>query len=144
MKKLVACSVIILLAAALAPSGPATPEKEAIRAVLEAQKEAWNRGDIEGFMATYWQSDDLTFQSGNSRVQGWSNVLARYKRTYGKDNMGRLDFVDLSVHLLAPDAAYVLGRFKLDLGGKTKEGVFTLILKRSEAGWRIIHDHTSS
>lgn len=116
-----------------------------ILAVLELQKTAWNKGDIDGFMAYYRQSDALTFQSGGRRTHGWSEVLARYKKNYAAGKMGKLDFTDLSVQLLSRDAAYVLGRFRLDFdGGKPQEGVFTLIFRRMKDGWRIVHDHTSS
>jgi len=115
-----------------------------ILAVLDAQKAAWNRADIDGFMAYYWKSDDLTFQSGARRTRGWSDVLARYKKNYAPDRMGRLDFTDLVVRVLSRDAAFVLGRFKLDYGDKTQEGVFTLIFRRMKDGWRIVHDHTST
>jgi ketosteroid isomerase-like protein len=120
-----------------------SPESE-IRAVLNLQQAAWNRGDIEGFMAYYWPSDDLTFQSGNTRTRGWAGVLARYKKNYPPDKMGRLEFADLEVHVLSEDAAFVLGRFKLDLEGSRREGVFTLVFRRMKEGWRIVHDHTSS
>ena len=133
----------IILSAAASGQTARTPADE-IRAVLDQQKAAWNRADIEGFMATYWNSNSVTFQSGKSRVAGWANVLARYKRTYAPESMGTLDFTDLSITLLAPGAAYVLGRFKLDRNGTLAEGVFTLIFKRFGDGWRIIHDHTSS
>jgi beta-aspartyl-peptidase (threonine type) len=125
--------------------GQAAPmaEKE-IRAALDLQKTAWNRGDIDGFMAVYWKSEALTFQSGGSRTHGWSDVLVRYKKNYPPEKMGRLDFTDLSIQVLSRDAAYVLGRFKLDFGGTLKEGVFTLIFRRMKDGWRIVHDHTST
>ncbi len=121
-----------------------TPAEETILEVLNLQKAAWNRGDIEGFMASYWKSDDLTFQSANTRTHGWREVFSRYKRNYTPGNMGKLDFTDLAVRVLSADSAFVLGRFKLDIGGDHREGVFTLILMRTEDGWRIIHDHTSS
>ncbi|HNG96278.1 MAG TPA: DUF4440 domain-containing protein, partial [Acidobacteriota bacterium] len=31
-----------------------------VRAVLDAQVAAWNRGDLEGFMKGYWRSPELT------------------------------------------------------------------------------------
>ncbi len=140
------CAIVIAAALALAMTaagqGKPSPESE-IAAVLEAQQAAWNRGDIEGFMAYYWKSDDLTFQSGNARTHGWNDVLARYKKNYPPGTMGLLAFSDLAVRTLGPDAAFVLGRFKLDRGGATAEGIFTLILRRTRDGWRIVHDHTS-
>ncbi|MGA2361798.1 MAG: nuclear transport factor 2 family protein [Candidatus Aminicenantales bacterium] len=135
--------VVFSLAAMMFGQASPTAEKE-IRAALDLQKTAWNRGDIEGFMATYWKSDALTFQSAGSRTHGWDDVLARYKKNYAPGKMGKLDFTDLAIHILSRDAAYVLGRFKLDFGGTLKEGVFTLIFRRTKDGWRIIHDHTSS
>lgn len=132
----------VALALTAAVAGRPSPESE-IRAVLDAQQAAWNKGDIEGFMAYYWKSDDLTFQSGNARTHGWSDVLARYKKNYPPGTMGVLAFSDLAVRPLGPDAAFVLGRFKLDRGGSPAEGIFTLILRRTPEGWRIVHDHTS-
>jgi beta-aspartyl-peptidase (threonine type) len=144
MKKPITVALVLLgLAGMTFGQVMPSPESE-IRAVLDLQQAAWNRGDIEGFMAYYWKSDDLTFQSGNSRTQGWSGVLARYKKTYPPDKMGRLEFTDLALRILSRDAAFVLGRFKLDQGGTLKEGVFTLIFRRTGQGWRIVHDHTSS
>jgi len=136
---------LALLALGVAAFGQGKPSPEGeIKAVLEAQQAAWNKGDVEGFMAYYWRSDDLTFQSGDSRTHGWSDVLARYKKNYPPDRMGHLEFTDLTVHILARDAAFVLGRFRLDQVGALKEGVFTLIFRRVGEGWRIVHDHTST
>lgn len=143
--KRTAVLVLAALALAVAAAGRAKPSPEAeIRAVLERQQAAWNKGDVEGFMAYYWRSEALTFQSGHSRTHGWDGVLARYKKNYPAGMMGRLEFTDLEVRLLGPDAAFVLGRFRLDQGGPLKEGVFTLVFRRTGEGWRIVHDHTSS
>ncbi|XHR93699.1 hypothetical protein ACFJIV_25845 [Mucilaginibacter sp. UC70_90] len=40
--------------------------RQAILKVMHTQEEAWNRGDIEGFMTTYWKSDSLVFVGENS------------------------------------------------------------------------------
>ncbi len=117
-------------------------EKE-IRHVFEVQKKAWNEGNIEEFMAYYWNSDKLTFQSGDTRLNGWDALLARYKETYFGENMGKLEFSDLVLHILSEDAAYVLGRWNLKTKSWARDGLFTTIFKRMEDGWKIIHDHTS-
>ncbi len=114
-----------------------------IEAVFNLQREAWNEGDIEGFMAHYWKSDKLTFQSGDTRLKGWKSLLARYKNKYPEGNMGKLNFSDLIIHVFSNDAACVLGRWNLSAENQTQQGLFTVILKRTEDGWKIIHDHTS-
>lgn len=111
--------------------------------ILELQKESWNRQDLEGFMAYYWNSDEFTFQSGANRLRGWKALLERYKKNYSGENWGELDFTDLEVNILNADFAYVLGRWKLELKDSLREGVFTIIFRRFPEGWRIIHDHSS-
>jgi beta-aspartyl-peptidase (threonine type) len=117
----------------------------AIRAVLDAQTAAWNRGDIEGFMDGYARSPDIVFISGDSLTHGWQTVLDRYKKGYdSREKMGTLQFSDLDVKLVGKDAAIVIGRWQLTRAGDTPHGRFTLIFRRRAEGWRIVHDHTSS
>jgi len=111
--------------------------------ILDLQKAAWNRQDIEGFMAYYWNSEMFTFQSGANRLRGWDTLLERYKKSYSGENWGILDFTDLEVNVLGADCAYVIGRYKLILRDTAREGLFTIIFKRFPEGWRIIHDHSS-
>jgi len=144
MKKIMITVFVILCLGGLAAARSGPPPESAIKTVLDLQKGAWNRGDIEGFMAYYWKSDDLTFQSGGRRTRGWAAVMDRYRKNYAPDKMGKLEFSDLEIRALSRDSAYVLGRFRLDLVGSVREGVFTLIFRRMKDGWRIVHDHTSS
>ena len=65
----------------------------AVRAVLDAQQQAWNSGDIDGFMEGYWQSPDLRFGSGGSITYGWQETSDRYHKNYSdRAKMGTLDF----------------------------------------------------
>ena len=118
-----------------------------IKHLLAAQVEAWNHGNLEGFMAGYWHSPDLTFFSGATVTKGWEPTLQRYQQRYqgeGKE-MGQLEFQDLNIDLLDRNAAVVTGKWQLIMSdGKKPGGLFTLILKRLPGGWRIVHDHTSS
>ena len=116
-----------------------------VSAVLDAQVEAWNRGDIEGFMDGYARSPDITFVSDNSFTRGWQTVHDRYKKNYdSREKMGTLTFSDLETKLLSNDAAVTIGRWHLQLANSQPHGRFTLIFRRTKQGWRIIHDHTSS
>lgn len=116
-----------------------------IRRVLNEQDAAWNRGDIEAFVSYYWKSGGLTFAGSNGVTRGWDGLLARYRRSYpDKAAMGRLSFSNLEIHLLEPESALVLGRWRLDRQKDTPGGTFSLVLRRFPEGWRIVHDHTSS
>jgi len=114
-----------------------------IQTVMDKQKVSWNDGDIEGFMKYYWQSKDLTFQSGNTTLQGWDELLSMYKNDYAGENMGELDFTDIEINALSNNIAYVLGRWKVTTKDTSKQGLFTLIFKKFNKGWRIILDHSS-
>lgn len=116
-----------------------------VRAVLDAQVAAWNRGDIDGFMDGYARSAETVFVSGDTVTHGWQTVLDRYKKGYNtREKMGTLAFSDLEINVLSSDAAVVLGRWQLTRAADTPKGRFTLIFRRTRAGWRIVHDHTSS
>jgi len=131
--------------AAAEPAKPSALSK-AIQKVLDDQVAAWNKGDLEGFMAGYWKSDDLTFFSGKDITKGWKATLERYRKRYqseGKE-MGKLAFRDLQIEVLGPDSAFVRGRWQLEMKKEKLGGLFTLIFKKLPEGWRIVHDHTSS
>lgn len=121
--------------------------EEGIKHMLVSQIEAWNNGQLEGFMLGYWHSPELTFFSGATITKGWEPTLQRYRERYrgqGKE-MGKLEFQDLNIDLLGRKAAVVTGKFQLTTtNGQKPHGVFTLIVKRMPGGWRIVHDHTSS
>lgn len=117
----------------------------AIYAVIDAQREAWNRGDIEGYMGGYDRSPETVFISGDRVTRGWQNTLERYKKSYDtREKMGTLTFSDLEITVLSKDAAVVLGRWHLRRSKDEPHGRFTLLFRKTKAGWRIVHDHTSS
>ena len=126
-------------------SKPDSKTAAAIRAVLDAQRDAWNRGDIEGYMDGYDRSPDTVFVSGDRINRGWQTVLDRYKKSYdSREKMGVLTFSDVEITTLNKDAAAVLGRWRLKRANDEPHGTFTLLFRRTKAGWRIVHDHTSS
>ena len=130
-----------------APAAPAalrTP-RDVIRATLMAQAAAWNEGNLDAFMASYWKSEELKFVSGVNITRGWDATLKRYRERYsGGSGLGALSFENLEVKLITDDVATVTGRFKLVKDGATSGGVFSLVMRRDNGAWRIVHDHTSS
>ena len=117
----------------------------AVRAVLDAQVQAWNRGDVEGYMDGYERAETTTFVSGDTVTRGWQTVLERYKKAYDtREKMGALEFSELEIKPLSPFYAQAAGRWKLARAADAPSGRFTLIFRRTDRGWRITHDHTSS
>ena len=122
-----------------------TTAKTTIRAVLDAQVAAWNRGDVEAYMNGYDHSPNTEFVGGDSITRGWQQVLDRYKKKYDtRDKMGTLTFSELEISVLSKDAALVLGRWHLKRASDEPHGTFTLLFRKTKAGWRIVHDHSSS
>lgn len=120
-------------------------DRAAIDAVLNAQEQAWNRGDVDAFLTGYWHSTELTFEGSGGIARGWDGVLARYKKNYpDRAAMGQLDFSQLEFRFLGPDAALVLGHWHLKRESGDIGGVFSLVWERFPEGWKIIHDHTSA
>ncbi len=117
---------------------------EAIRGLLEEQEAAWNRGEIDGFMAGYARSSETTFVSGDEVTRGWQTVRDRYAKKYdSREKMGRLTFSGLTITPLSQDAAIVLGSWSLQRKEDQPHGKFTLLLRKLPEGWRIVLDHTS-
>jgi len=117
--------------------------EDTLNSIIERQQTAWNNHDIEGFMAHYLQSEDLTFQSGDQRLYGWETLLNRYKTNYAGEKMGVLTFSDIKIKVLSADSAYAIGRWMVKQEDTSASGVFTIIFKRFSSGWKIIHDHSS-
>ncbi len=139
--------ISFILMAAIVSSAPAQTQNATaqIRSVLRAQQDAWNRGDIDGFMNGYARSASTVFVSEDTIRRGWETVRERYRKKYSdRAKMGRLTFSDLEITLLSPDAAVVLGSWGLKRAKDSPHGRFTLIFKRLPEGWRIVHDHTSA
>lgn len=138
---LVGVLVQLLSAAALTESRCAAE----INKVLKAQAQAWNRGDIDGYMQGYARDETTQFVSGDTLTRGWETVRDRYKAKYdSREKMGTLAFSDVKVTELAPDSAMAVGRWRLRRNNDKPHGRFTLLFRKLPEGWRIVHDHTSS
>jgi len=140
----VICHILMAAFACAAPEQASTSVAE-IQSVLTAQQGAWNRGDIDAFMNGYARSASTVFVSQDEVSRGWETVRDRYRVKYSdRTKMGTLSFSEIEVTMLSPNAAVVLGRWRLKRINDEPHGRFTLIFKRLPEGWRIVHDHTSA
>lgn len=128
----------------VSPVGSKEAESE-MTAVLIAQQEAWNAGDIESFMQGYWKNDQLRFASGGNITFGWDETLTGYLNRYdNRAKMGTLEFDIKSVTSLDDDDGLIFGKWTLIREADTPNGLFTLHMKKGEEGWKVVSDHTSS
>ncbi len=118
-------------------------EEAAVRTVIDAAQIAWNNGDLEGFMQSYWKSDSLQFYSKRGINRGWQEALDGYKAAYPDlSSMGTLHFDIISVTPIGQAGFVVLGNYTVTRVDKTLEGAFTLIFRKKEGRWVAVYDHT--
>jgi ketosteroid isomerase-like protein len=119
--------------------------ESAIRAALDQQVRDWNAGNLPGFMEIYARSEQTRFASGGDISLGWQTVFDRYQKRYStRAAMGTLTFSNVEISSLSPDTALAFGRWHLQRDADAPSGLFTLLFRKTPAGWRIVHDHTSA
>ena len=115
-----------------------------IRTVLENQSQAWNRGDITGYMKGYWHHDSLMFIGKSGITYGWQNTLDNYRKGYPDATaMGKLTFTILSVKKLSDQYQQVVGKWALQRTKGNLDGHFTLLFQKIKGEWFIVSDHSS-
>ncbi|HRD58703.1 MAG TPA: nuclear transport factor 2 family protein [Ferruginibacter sp.] len=116
----------------------------AILNAMEAQRIAWNNGDLETYMETYWRSDSLMFIGKSGVTYGWQNTLNNYKRGYPDTAaMGKLTFNILHLKRLSALYYAVVGKWHLTRIAGNLSGHFTLLFKKIGGKWLIVSDHSS-
>ena len=121
-----------------------TNDELTIRQVLDSQTEAWNKGDIKGFMQGYWKDDSLMFIGKNGIHWGWQTTLENYKKNYPDTAaMGKLSFDIILVKKLSPEYFYVVGKWMLSRSIGDLSGHYNLLFKKINGQWLIIADHSS-
>lgn len=139
--------VIIIALAAISAFNPLRaqdPEVQRIQALMDVQVNAWNQGNIGGFMETYWKSDSLLFIGKKGVTYGWQATLDNYKKSYpGKEGMGTLSFNLLEFKKISPDAYFVVGKWALKRTIGDLSGHFSILLRKINGEWKIVADHSS-
>lgn len=146
MKKIFILSLTFFFYAAIAngQSGKAGGDEQSIRNLIEQQRTAWNKGDLETFMETYWQNDSLMFIGKSGVTYGWQNTLSNYKKGYPDTaTMGKLDFDLQQIKRLSAIYFFVAGKWHLTRTTGDVGGHFTLLFKKFKNKWVIVADHSS-
>jgi ketosteroid isomerase-like protein len=137
-----------LLIGLLLLAGAAFTQTDELVNAMRAAETAWNRGDLQAFVRDYDDSPETTFIGREVTRGNRQAILERYRRGYPtRERMGVLSYSDLDVRIVADGVAIMTGRFALKRdasAGGDSSGRFTLVWRRTPAGWKIVHDHTSS
>ena len=140
MKRLVISSLFFVFAINLFAQ---RSQSDLILKLLEDQRQAWNRGDLNEYMQGYNQSDSLLFVGKSGPQYGWNNTLKNYKKSYpNKSAMGYLSFDIKEIKMIAADHAFVLGAWHLKRENDEPKGYFTLLVKKIKGQWKVIADHS--
>lgn len=137
-------ALAFVLLASPAMAGPKS-DRAAILATVERMEAAWNRGDFRGYMAGF-ENPGVVFVSGGKYQDGWQGTLGHYVRDYGgsPERRGQLHFYNMKVDLLAPDAAMLIGQYRLERGQRMTEGINTRLFRKVRGRWLISVNHVSA
>jgi uncharacterized protein (TIGR02246 family) len=137
-------ALLLLAACGRTPAYDPAAEEASIRHVIADMEAAWNRGDLRGYMAGF-KYPDVVFVSRGQFQQGWQGTLDHYVRDYGgSERRGRLHFWDVRIEMLAPDAAQLIGRYRLEGGDHPQDGINTRLMRKVDGRWVIALNHVSS
>ena len=133
-----------LSAGAQSTAARSAKDEAAIRQLMAAQVDAWNKGNLDAFMKGYWNNDSLVFIGKSGPSYGYHQALVNYKKNYnGPEQMGKLFFDLLKVKRLSADYYFVIGKWFLKRKAGDIGGIYTLLFRKIDGQWRIIVDHTS-
>jgi len=151
MKPMLQRIAVVLALATMVVGAPRTSaadeqaEKQAILAVISRMEAAWNRGDFRGYMEGF-ANPDVVFVSRGEFQKDWQGTLDHYVRDYGasEETRGRLTFFDIRIEMLAPDAAQLISRYRLDRPVNPQDGINTRLMRKRDGKWVIALNHVSS
>jgi ketosteroid isomerase-like protein len=120
--------------------------QQQLEAAMHESAAAWNRGDVDTFLAAYEDAQTTAFM-GPQITYGIPDIKARYLRSYFKDGRpkAQLTYDDLKYRPLGADYVLMTGRWHLadPETGKKQDGYYSLLWEKTPSGWKIIHDHSS-
>lgn len=136
---------VLVATSVLAEHSIKEKEVEKVTDLLNKQVSAWNKGNLEKFMETYWKSEDLVFVGSKGITYGWQQTLRNYKSSYpNKRAMGNLRFNIMDIRKIDKKSIFVIGRFFLTRNAGNVDGHFTLVMQKKGGKWLIVSDHSSA
>ena len=127
--------------------GPPRVGEEVARAEICAMMDrgaaSWNRGDLETFVDDY--TDSATYVGSRGLLHGRTAIAAHYAPRFAVGaTRDSLSFRGIEVRLVAEELAQVVATYVLTRGDSvTGMGPTSLLMRRVDGRWRILHDHSS-
>jgi hypothetical protein len=124
----------------------ATHEQLAVVKIVLAQESAWNRGDLDGFLAEFKDAPDTQAVLGN-RAVGTAEIHNAFHINYpNRESMGLIAYSDVQARELGENFALATGKYHLERSkkfGGSADGTFTEVMEKTPKGWQIIFNETT-
>jgi ketosteroid isomerase-like protein len=139
---------IVALIAACAASAPPVSEgsmHDEILATMQQSGKTWTRGDLAAFMSDYLDSPRTSYVTPKGVIHGRDAIREHYAGRFGPGaHQDSLSFQNIEIDSLAPGVANVIAFYVLSRGDSViARGPTTVVMMRTAAGWKIVHDHSS-
>jgi ketosteroid isomerase-like protein len=128
------------------PLFTATRQQLDVVKIVLAQRDAWNKGDLDGYLSHYKNAPDTQAVLA-TLVRGFDNIRAAYRLNFpNKDSMGSIEDSEVEVRALGDAFALATGKYHLSRSRKAGgdvDGTFTELFEKTSAGWQIIFSQST-
>ena len=113
---------------------------DVVKIILE-QQSAWNKGDLEAYLAHFKDAADTEIILANP-VRGIADIRNAFHVNYpSRDAMGTLEDSEIEVRELGENFALATGKYHLarsHKAGGDAEGTFSEVFEKTASGWKVI------
>ena len=117
-----------------------------VEEILQLSADAWNAGDLDGFMVHYERAASTTYIGSDGLLVGFDAIRDRYAPGFEPGaERDSLRFESIRARPLDQLFGVATARYVLHRDGQTiSTGPFTLVLRQVEGVWKIIHDQSAA
>lgn len=117
---------------------------QAVRAAFEAWGDAWNSGDIDGYLAGYWDSPATRWVRAGNIVRGKQAITQAYKAGFPTpESLGQIEMLHFEMDVIGDQDALVFGIIAHTRGESTQKASFAAHVRDFDGDWLIVSDHVS-
>ena len=127
-------------------AAPGAPDVNAINDLLTKGRDAWNAGDVDGYMSAYWNSAELLVVIDNQQYRGWKALNAAFKGGYPDlKRLGQITYTRIQVRITSSDLALVKTAWTGRSPNSSSQivGSTTMNIQKFEEGWKVVSAYSS-